>query len=171
MNNLHGLILTDTRLASETVLRLSDFLQYMVYDSSALTIPLEKELQMVGDYLALERLRADEKKIIEFDTDIRDPNYHIAPLVLLPLVENGIKHGLNVVEEGAFLRVRIRQELDLLQVEVVNAKAVTSYGEGGIGLQNLRHRLQLQYPGQYSLVTANEDTFFRTTLTVTLHAA
>jgi LytS/YehU family sensor histidine kinase len=171
MNNLHGLILTDTKLASESVLRFSDFLQYMVYESAEDFIPLEKEIQLVKDYVALERLRADKKKEIEIDIQITDPNYKIAPLLLLPLIENAIKHGLNVVEQGAFMKVQIKQQQLFLNVCVTNSKRSNAPKDGeGIGLANLKRRLELQYKNAHELHLREDAEVFKMELKLQLHA-
>lgn len=170
MNNLHGLILTDTKLASESILRFSDFLQYIVYESTEELIPLEKEIQLVKDYVALERLRADKKKRIELIIGISNYNYKIAPLLLLPLIENGVKHGLNVVEENAFLNIVIEQEVNLLTVTVTNSKLnVIANEERGIGLGNLKKRLLLQYPHTHELDFIDEGEIYKATLKIKLY--
>jgi sensor histidine kinase YesM len=169
MNNLHGLILTNTKLASESILRFSDFLQYMVYESTEDLIPLEKEIQLIKDYVALERLRADKKKNLELTVEVEDLSYRIAPLLLLPLFENGVKHGLNVVEENAFLKMQITQTGNLLHVTVSNSKVKTTKGEqNGIGLKNLKKRLQLQYPQAHELIFSDEVEVFNASLKITL---
>jgi len=171
MNNLHGLILTDTKRASESVLRLSDFLQYMVYESSEDLIPLDKELQLVKDYIALERLRVDVKKKIELEIKVVDTSYKIAPLLLLPLIENGIKHGISVVEDGAFLEVNIWQQAKQLEMRVINSKrSKDEKGSGGIGLSNLQRRLELQYKTAYNLRFTEDAGTFEAHLKVPLHA-
>jgi LytS/YehU family sensor histidine kinase len=169
MNNLHGLILTNTKLASESILRFSDFLQYMVYESTEDLIPLEKEIQLIKDYVALERLRADKKKKLELTVEVENFSYRIAPLLLLPLFENGVKHGLNVVEENAFLKMQITQTGNLLHVTVSNSKVKTTKGEqNGIGLKNLKKRLQLQYPQAHELIFSDEVEVFNASLKITL---
>lgn len=170
MNNLHGLILTDTKLASDSVLRFSDFLQYMVYESAEEFIPLEKEIELVKDYLALERLRADKKKEINLDIHITDMNYKIAPLLLLPLVENGIKHGLNIVEDGAFLKVQVEQQQQFLTVCVTNKKAVNAQKSEGIGIENLKRRLELQYKDSHEMHFHEDADVFKAQLKLKLHA-
>jgi sensor histidine kinase YesM len=170
MNNLHGLILTNTKLASESILRFSDFLQYMVYESTEDLIPLEKEVQLVSDYVALERLRADKKKKIELLIEVEDYNYKIAPLLVLPLVENGVKHGLNVVEDNAFLIINISQIENFLHVTVSNSKTgIHKKDQGGIGLKNLKKRLQLQYPQAHELILSDEPEVFNASLKVRLN--
>jgi hypothetical protein len=170
MNNLHGLILTDTKLASESILRFSDFLQYMVYESTEDLIPLEKEIQLITDYVALERLRADKKKKIELVIEVEDFNYKIAPLLLLPLVENGVKHGLNVVEDNAFLIIKISQTEDLLHVTVSNRKTgIPKKDHSGIGLENLKKRLQLQYQQAHELNFHDQTDVFDASLKVRMN--
>lgn len=171
MNNLHGLILTDTKLASASFFRFSDFLQYMVYERGEDIIPLEKELRMVIDYIELERLRAYQKKIIQTDIEVGNRDYQIAPLLLLPLIENGIKHGLNVVEDRAFLRVSILQQGQVLDVTVENSKGAPIRKETkGIGLKNLKRRLELQYAGAHQLCFDEGAATYKVHLKIQLHA-
>jgi LytS/YehU family sensor histidine kinase len=112
----------------------------------------------------------DAKKKIHLHIDISDYRYQVAPLLLMPVVENGIKHGLNRVEEDAFLDIHIRQEGAELQVVVTNRKVVEESKEKGIGLLNLQRRLQLQYPGEHRLHTVDEGNIFKAMLNVKLYA-
>lgn len=169
LNNLHGLVLTDKELASSSLLRFSDFLQYVVYSSEEKRVPLDKEIQLLQDYVALEQLRLATDKAIILHVQPSDKLYSIAPLLLLPLLENAVKHGIQRSGKNAFIKMTIQMQNNHLQVDVINSKGpalLTS--RNGIGLKNLNRRLELEYPGRYSLIIRDEQETFTTHLQLSL---
>ena len=168
LNNLHSLIVTNSDHASRALLQLSDFLKYTVYESSADVISLEKEVSMLKDYIALEKLRIDNTKKITLSVFLENQDYGIAPLLLLPLVENGIKHGLNKVEDNAFLEIRINQVEKALQVDVINACLNPTSPHPGIGIINLKKRLAMQYPNTHTLTINHTADVYHVTLKILL---
>ncbi|GAB3516170.1 hypothetical protein GCM10027442_33280 [Emticicia fontis] len=145
MNNIYGLILTDNKEKSaDLVARLSGILRYILYDSDKETMPLQKEIKLLQDYIALEKVRLN-KIAVEFNFSIDNQAYTITPLLLMPLVENAFKFCTD--EAQSYIKI----ELQVLNGELVfivennfdpdyvNAQA------GGIGLINLQKRLLISY--------------------------
>ena len=169
LNSIYSLILDQQPQSADAVLKLSEVLRYALYQSRQERVPLPEELAQLHQYIELEQLRAEE-------ADIRlmiegDPSPHtIAPLLLLPLVENGFKHGIKGDIENLFLHISIYIEADSLICKVVNNKGEASLllpeAEGGIGLTNLKRRLDLTYSDRYLLEIKEEKEQFSVILKI-----
>lgn len=167
LNNLYALTLKKSDLAPDVVLKLSAMMEYMLYESDEARVPLEKEIRYLENYLELEKLRhgdqADIKMSVSGLTDICT----LPPFLLLPLVENAFKHGISRAIHDAYLHINIRVESGI-DVLVVNNKMNGQQERpvGGIGLVNLRNRLDLLYPGEYDLQTDDGPGEYRVSLKI-----
>ncbi|MGV3502585.1 MAG: sensor histidine kinase [Adhaeribacter sp.] len=170
LNNLYALTLKKSDLAPEVVLRLSDMMEYMLYNSSDEKVLLEKEVTCLQNYIELERLRLSGESAIDFQVKAAFQGQEIAPLLLLPLVENASKHGLGTRKEKSWLTVDIGLHQSTLTVVVENAKApsLVRKSKGGIGLGNLRKRLQLLYPSRHRLQLEDKPDSFLARLEIEL---
>jgi sensor histidine kinase YesM len=173
LNNLYALTLDKSEEAPEVVVKLSDLLSYMLYECNAPKVPLEKELNLLKDYLALEKIRYRNELKIDFDIQGRVNGKLIAPLLLIPFVENGFKHGLSKQIKNPWINISVEVEDYLLNFKVENNKPKTEtedktgYTEG-IGLKNVRRRLDLIYGDDYELKVENERVVFGVCLTINL---
>ena len=147
--------------ARETLTKFSDMLRYQLYECNEKKIPLEREIQYLRNYIDLQRLRKDEKYEIEFITTGHWGDATISPLLLLPLVENAFKYVSHFSD-----RNRVKVDLKIgnkeLHVRVMNTieAQMTKAEVGGIGLKNLKRRLELEYHGMHSLeIVQTEDRF------------
>ena len=153
LNNVYTLVLLQDERAPESLLRLSGMLRYMLYDTDS-RVPLGRELTYLRDYIALSLLKDSERMDVRVILDDSRPELPIAPLLLLPLVENAFKHSGVGEVEGAFVHVRLATEADRITLIVTNSLPATAEpqeGAGGIGLTNLRQRLDLLYPHRHRL--------------------
>lgn len=163
LNNLYALTLRKSDQAPEIVLKLSELMEYMLYESDEAFVPLEKEIRYLGNYLELERIRqgnqADIRLTVEGDVDA----CRIPPFLILPLVENAFKHGISRAVRNAYLHIDIRVVAGKIAVLIENNKLDFRAEDrsGGIGLVNVRRRLELLYPGRHRLVIANAADVFR----------
>ena len=173
LNNLYALTLDKSDKAPEVVVKLSDLLSYMLYECNVPRVSLEKELQLLKDYLDLEKIRYQSELKIYFDVQRRVNGKMIAPLLLIPFVENGFKHGLSKQINKPWINILVQIEDYSLIFEVENNKPKvnktdeTGYTEG-IGLKNVRRRLDLIYGTQYELKVNNEDGLFSISLRLKL---
>lgn len=153
LNNLYALTLKKSDLAPEVVLKLSEMMEYMLYDSDDSTVSLDKEISYLHNYIELERIRYDHNPDISLEVAGNPDGKEIAPLLLLPLVENAFKHGVSKKSEKGWLHGKIRVGPSALEVTIENSKSNMQgkEGKGGIGLANLRKRLELLYPARHSL--------------------
>jgi two-component system, LytTR family, sensor kinase len=170
LNNLYALTLKKSELAPDVVLKLSDMMEYMLYDSTDEKVLLEKEVTYLKNYFELERLRSSGGANINLHVTAACNGQKIAPLLLLPLVENASKHGLSTQSENGWLRVDINLHQSTLTVVVENAKPLksSSKNKGGIGLDNLRKRLDLLYPLRHRLELEDKKDSFLARLVIEL---
>jgi two-component system LytT family sensor kinase len=157
-------------LAPDVVLKLSAMMEYMLYDSNDEQVLLDKELGYLHNYIELERLRFSDDAAISLMIDAALDGQKIAPLLLLPLVENAFKHGLSKQTEDGWLKVGINLAGPALTMLVENTKPslVTPQSKGGIGLSNLRKRLELLYPGRHQLELEDKTNTFKARLVIEL---
>jgi two-component system LytT family sensor kinase len=161
LNNLYALTLKKSDLAPEVVLKLSEMMEYMLYDSDDSTVSLDKEISYLHNYIELERIRYDNNPDISLEVAGNPDGKEIAPLLLLPLLENAFKHGVSRKSDKGWLHGKIRVGPSALEVTIENSKSNASWNassnaalkdsKGGIGLANLRKRLELLYPSRHSL--------------------
>ncbi len=165
LNNLYALTLKKSDLAPQVVLKLSHLLNYILYECNVRYVSLDKEIEMLKNYIELEKIRYGERLKIEFDIEGSLVGKSIAPLLLLPFVENSFKHGISGSLENPWIHIilQINEKELIFQIENTkekNNKAVHSYQEG-IGLKNVKRRLELLHTGNYELtIEDKENTFF-----------
>ncbi|PJJ47807.1 histidine kinase [Hymenobacter chitinivorans DSM 11115] len=155
LNNIYALTVVDAAAARQAIHTLSRMMRYVLYETPADTTSLAKELAFVQDYVALMKLRLTERVLVELEWPEPVRDVPIAPMLLLPYVENAFKHGVSATQPSR-VRVAVRQpSANVLELEVRNTlfpASATSLDEGsGIGLANTRRRLELLYPGRYVL--------------------
>lgn len=165
LNNIYSLALSNSDLVADSILRLTELLDYLVYWANKKTVPLAREVQLIHNYLELERLRYGDT--LELDACLPDQNDSllVSPLILLPFVENCFKHG-GRGKNGRF-EVELRLEVaEKLSFYIRNSKKNIKKQEdqnGGVGLENIRKRLAYIYPGRHRLETTDSEDFFTVT--------
>ncbi len=170
LNNIDSLIRTQPNKASEMIITLSDVMRYMLYQTKAPTVTLEMECKHLQNVIALHRVRFPEPDYILFETEIANPEQTIAPLLLLPFVENACKYT-QPKEKQPSVFIRMRQTGNTLQFQCSNGydHAQCMNGQnGGIGLENVKKRLQLLYPCKYQLEVSDRGNEFSVNLTIEL---
>ena len=161
LNNLYALTLKKSDDAPEIVLKLSEMMRYMLYECNEPLVPLHKEVSYMRNYLDLERLRQHEMMNLDFEVEGAVENQRIAPLLLIPFIENSFKHGLsNQISQG-WVGIHMNIEPERLTFTIENSKSpshpkLTHRKSGGIGLVNVRRRLNLLYQDRYQLTIKNE---------------
>jgi len=170
---IYSLVLQNSSKAPEVVLRLSDFLRYVLYETSSGLVDLSRELSAMNDYVELQKLRAGKEAEIEIHLPLDTGSWQVAPLMFLPLIENCFKHGIKGAPGLVYAKIRIAIAGDHLQAFFENNKGISA-DEGartdqGIGLVNLRNRLDLLYPGKHELNISDNDNRFIVELKIPLH--
>jgi two-component system, LytTR family, sensor histidine kinase AlgZ len=159
LNNLYYLAYSKSENTTEVIAKLSQMMRYMIYDSNHPKVLLSKEIEYMQNYISLERLRLNNQIPISFDITGNTENVRITPLIFITFLENAFKHGVSNSNPKAWVKISIRM-CDHECIYTVENSIGTEQKDGneksGIGLQNVKRRLELSYPGQYKLVT--EDT-------------
>lgn len=173
LNSIYALTLKKSDKAPEIVLRLSEMMRYMLYQSNEKKVPLELEIKYIQNYLALEKTRYGDKARIEFEYAGDPPtNYQVAPLLFITFLENSFKHGLSQSITQGFVECLLYVEDNNLDFTIQNSKTSErdeGYFQGGIGLTNVKRRLDLIYHGKYELDIEETDDIYLVSLKINLN--
>ncbi|MEO6549932.1 MAG: histidine kinase [Ferruginibacter sp.] len=174
LNNLYAYTLERSEKAPEIVLKLSNLLRFMIYESRAASISLGKEVLLLQSYIELEQLRYGDRLDVSFTSSGVTNDKLIAPLLLLPFLENAFKHGTSRQIDQCWISFDLHAEGSALQFKLVNSvdkedKKVAA--DGGLGLQNVRRRLSLLYPGKHKLMVQSDEEVFIVNLELELDEA
>src|SRR6267142_701182 len=154
--NLYYLAFTQSPNTTEVIAKLSQMMRYMIYDSNYPQVPLGKEIEYMQNYISLERLRLNNEVPIEFKVAGEVENKLITPLIFITFLENAFKHGVSANNSESWVKINITVKDHECIYTVENSKLkmpVENKEKSGIGLQNLKRRLELSYFGKYSLTT------------------
>ncbi len=169
LNNIYSFSLEQSPKTPGLILKLSSLLSYMLYDCKTEEALLEKEIEIMKNYTDLEKERYGNKIEISWDVDGNVKDKYIAPLLLLPFLENAFKHGTSEQLEKPWLSVDISVKQDILKCKIANSKnEFVSVSEHGIGIQNVKKRLAFIYPGKHEMRINDEGNFFVVSLWVEL---
>ena len=157
LNSIYALSLKKSDKAPEIVVKLSEMLRYMLYECNEKSVLLQKEISYIQNYLELEKLRHGEHMDIIF-TFVQDPgNLRVAPLLFVPFLENAFKHGASNHLEAGHVHATLKIQNGLVLFSIENSKPESmpssqhSLKSGGIGLVNIRKRLEILYPDRHAL--------------------
>ena len=149
LNNLYSLAIDKSEKAPDLILKLSDLMKYFLYETGKEFQKLEKEITHIKDYIEIEKLRYDDSLNISFNINGEFKNKKIRPLLLIPLVENAFKHGARSCTKDCYIKINLKVEKSILNFRVENSmvKIEKKIKEqiGGIGLSNIKKRLELNY--------------------------
>ena len=169
LNNIHALVDIDPELAKKTILELSKMMRYILYEGNKAFVPLDREVAFLQNYMQLMMLRYTDRVKISLDVPQQLPNKEMPPLLLINFVENAFKHGISYKKES-FVNIEIRIAGDRLYFGCRNSRHEESTKQpGGVGLANVRKRLQLIYAGNYALDICTDDNIYRVQLDIPLH--
>jgi len=172
LNNIYSFILNESPKAPDMIKKLSGMLKYILNECTHSLVPLGKELFMIQDYMALEQIRYGDTLNMSLHIQGNQTGKMICPLLLIPFVENSFKHGASRMITHPWVRLDINIEDHTLEFNLSNNKPewksnVTA--KKGIGLNNVKKRLQLLYPGAHSLNIIENDTSFDVSMKIVLH--
>ncbi|WP_160714256.1 sensor histidine kinase [Chitinophaga solisilvae] len=148
LNTIKSLVLEDPSQARRAIDLLSELLRTSLYNRTDQLISIAEELQLVKDYLELEKLRLEERLIPVFDIDTTLLDIRIPPLSIQTLVENAIKHSISRLKNGGTITVTVTRNKTGVQIIVHHPGRLQEHAPAGLGLKNLRERLQLQFQGK-----------------------
>ena len=162
LNSIYSLALTRSDKTPEAVMMLSDMMRYVIQDVEQETVPLQAELDYITQYVALQKIRLSEKSPVEMSVTGDPAPYHIAPMILVPFIENAFKFGTSSHEEAP-ISIALFSGNGQLRFTVSNRvfPGRDQQGTFGIGIQNTRQRLELIYPGKHCLDISDDGQQFR----------
>lgn len=149
LNNLYGLIEKDPKLAQQLVLKLSDLMRYSIYDSGKETVTLEQEIDFLQRYIELHQMRYHKKIRVDFNYS-GDQSQKVVPLLFIIFLENAFKHGVESLRENAYIKIKLNSTEDQINFSVEN-NFEYSGNPAGIGLKNLKRRLELTYQDRHEI--------------------
>ena len=172
INNLYALARQKSDKTAPVALKLANLLRFVLYETRKPEIPIELEIKILQDYIALEQLRFDADRLrvdVQIKTD--NPQQPITPLLLLPLVENAFKHGASEHRSEAWVRLGLDLENGNLRLMLANSRDPNQVpNPAGIGLENVRRQLELVYPGRHQLEVRDANTTFEVRLGIDFQA-
>lgn len=170
LNNIYSLSLDRSEKTPEVVLGISNILRYSLYECTAQQVSLKRDIEILCDYIKLEKIRYEERLELNLFISDNTGNLQIAPLLMLPLVENAFKHGTAATIDTPWINIQLQVQGDNLILNISNSKPETpsNTSAGRIGIENVRKRLNLLYPGRHSLEFFDEQDCFITVLNITL---
>ncbi len=175
LNNLYALSLNNAPQTPYIILGLSNILRYVIYECAADRVTLERDVEILKDYTALEKLRYEERLDLNMNIANDIKSWSIAPLLMLPLVENAFKHGAGETIDNPWINIELQVHKAELLFKVSNSKPVhasvnSNKQNGRVGLSNVQHRLRLLYPDAHSLKWFDEQDCFILEMKIKLSA-
>ena len=172
LNNLYYLSLNNSPNTPELIAQLSQMMRYMLYDSNHPRVALSKEVDYIKNYIKLEKLRLNEDVPIDLVIEGNIENVTIAPMILIPFIENAFKHGISNSVKGSWIKIDISINGSTCLYQVSNSKVEenkkTITEKSGIGLNNVKRRLDLSYPDSYNMQVDENQNSYTVTLRLSL---
>lgn len=171
LNNIYALTLKQSEDAPKAVMKLSNLMRQFTNDTSVEFVPVDEELRFIRDYVELQQLRLSDKTTVHCNLADSDRPLQIAPRLLVPYIDNAFKYGVSNRTKSS-IDINLRFEGSTLVFSVKNALHANNterQTSSGIGLENVKRRLELLYEGRHTLVHEQTDTHYHLTLTLILH--
>ena len=174
LNNIYSLALKQSTYTAPLVSNLSDMMRYIIYETTNPRVSLKNEIEFLQNYIDIQSVRYNEHIVIRFDTQGVTENTYIEPLLLLPFIENAFKHGVEEETTKGFINIVIMITEKELSLQTSNSKPTPSLKKeikdaSGMGLQNVKQRLDLLYPGKHTFDIKDTDAQFDILVTIQLH--
>jgi two-component system LytT family sensor kinase len=172
LNNIVALARGKSEQLEPTVIKLSSLMRYMLYETNEQKATLKKEIEYLQSYIDLQIQRFEDTVRVEVVIEVGDDQYYLEPMLLIPFVENAFKHGIGMIEDPQIM-IKLSTEKNILHFSVSNkyndASTEIRDSTAGIGLANVKRRLNLLYGKAQSLFIAQEDHWFIVSLQLKLH--
>ncbi len=169
LNNIYALAVIDASKTQKSISYLSDMLRYVLYECERPFVSPQKEVKYIEDYIQLFSLKSSRQYPIKMDIQILDTSEKIAPMVLIPFVENALKHSYIEKIKNAFISIVLKVTKGMIVFEIENSipeMAINKDEVGGIGMENVRKRLTIIYPGNHELLITEKADTFKVALTI-----
>ncbi|RKF04689.1 hypothetical protein C8N26_0075 [Tenacibaculum lutimaris] len=167
LNTLYGFALKKSDTAPDMILKLSNLLDYILYQVDKPSVLLKNEIQHIEDYISLEKRRFQESLEVNFIKNLHDDTIQIPPMLLLPFVENAFKHGTQI-NDVLHININLKTTEDFLSFHIKNTFKENTNNKKGIGLENIQKRLEMLYNQQSKLSISSENDLFIVDLKIPL---
>jgi sensor histidine kinase YesM len=167
LNNLYGLARKQDENTAPAIMKLANLMRYILYECQSEYIPISQEIEIIQAYIELEKLRYDDSLKVHFIQEIDDMQHTIAPLILLPFVENAFKHGAGENRFGTQINIKLAVVKGKLNFSINNSidQELKEVNEG-VGLENVKRQLDLIYGEKYKLEVGSEGEVFKVNLMI-----
>lgn len=163
LNTMYGLALKKAEQTPDMILKLSNLLDYLLYQIEKPIVPISEEIEHIKDYIALEKMRFNDTLNVTMDINVASKNTTIAPMLLLPFIENSFKHGS--IKNGVLqIDIQLTAGLGELHFRIKNSNSQSNSEQHGIGLENIKKRLELLYPNKHELSIRDHSANFEVDL-------
>ncbi len=169
LNNLYGLVELNPAKAQQLILKLSDMMRYSIYEGQNDWVTLDDEIIYLNNYMDLHRMRYHKEIKTRFDVDAEDRSIKIMPLLFIIMVENAFKHGVEKLRKDAYVHTRLKATRQTVDFEIENNFDAEEIGDNiGIGLSNLKKRLELVYANKHKLEISSHNNIYKIRLRLTI---
>lgn len=162
LNNLYGLVAKDSREAQELILKLSDMMRYSIYEGEKEIVKIQEEIDFLKNYIELHKMRYHKHITVDFNCDV-DENRKVVPLLFIILLENAFKHGVENLRQNAYIKMNLTTSQNEISFAIENNYEKMD-NQSGIGLKNLKRRLELIYPNQHDLTFSTTESVYQARL-------
>jgi sensor histidine kinase YesM len=172
LNNLYALSLEKSDRTPDMILKLSDLMRYVLYETNSGKVAVEKEIAFLKNYIELEKIRHAGTTSISFHESGEYGNLEIEPMLLIPFVENCFKHGVHTMPDGNRVEIELQTVQGVLNLKISNnfsRNGKSLNGRPGIGVENVRQRLSILYPDKHRLLVTPDENIFTVELTINLN--
>lgn len=167
LNVIYDLALQKSNETKDAIIQLSDILRYIIYDTNTKQITIDEEIELLDNYIQFQKFRVQGFKNISFNKSVDNPNFKLYPMLLLPLVENSFKHGIKDDVKKTYLNINLTLKNNILVFIIENNNSennITHKDNSGIGLENIKKNLEINYPNNHVFLTQNSNNKFIATL-------
>ncbi len=167
LNTIYGFALKQSKQTPDIILKLSNLLDYILYQVNKPLVSLKEEVLHIQEYIELEKVRFQDTLKVDFSASEINDEIQVAPMLLIPFVENAFKHG-NLVDGFLRIKIEVRVVNDCLEFVIGNSfiQEDNEYKNGGLGLLNIRKRLDLNYPNNYELTNEIKENWYNAKLVI-----
>lgn len=173
LHNIYTLSYLGSKNAPEMILKLSNLLRYMTYEGNKDWVPIEKEIEYLRDYIDLQKLKEEHNENIKITVEVNSTSIMIPPMLLIPFIENSFKHSKIEDKEKGWIKIALQADQNVLRFYVANSQPEKKYTKdhvGGVGLKNVKRRLDLIYGKNYQMNINNHFNTFAVDLEINLSA-
>lgn len=170
LNNVYSLTYMKSEKASESVLKLSEMLRYVLEDCSAEKVPLRNEIAYLENLLEFYKMKSPGKRKVSFSREVEDLNVPIAPMLFMPFIENSFKYSRIEEDKNGFIQIELNEAKGVIHFTIRNSIFTdrTIKNGSGKGIANVKHRLEIIYPGKHNFATSEKDNVFLVELEINL---